>query len=165
VCSEEEYRRERFGRGTVSRRRLEALWSRFPSEASTRRRFSTSALGVASVLLLVCAAGVWLARRGQPGASQGDQTLRPLMPAGELASVPRAFRFGRSGAAASAPVRVVVFDTLQSYGWTSDPTQSDRVAFPEAERRRLSPEVVYFWTILADGRSIPAVTFRWVPDS
>lgn len=174
-CTEELAHLESFDRPDVPMREAEAAWPRFgePSERPARRagglalwhpRVQRSLLAAAAAIALLAAASVWLARR--PAADLGPlrsapEAVRLVSPEGLLSDAPREFVF--SGV--QGPVRVMVFDAARNYSWTSEPVESDRVAFPDEERRRMQTGVEYSWTVLGEGIEVPVRTFLLIrPD-
>jgi hypothetical protein len=80
--------------------------------------------------------------RGGPAGS-----VAVWSPSGELSEAPHEFLFPQE---AAGPRRVTVYDAARSYFWTSPPSSSGSIPFPESERRKLTPGVDYFWTLLGD---------------
>jgi len=164
-CSEEIARQEAFDQPEpMPAAALDAAWQRFgrarPAAAPVLRRQSrwTPALALAAALTAcVLGLGIWMVQRG-PAESDverggGQEVTVKGSPSGLLKAPPAEFIFSGPG---DEPLRVKVSDTAQSYTWTSEPTFTGRVAFPQAEQRRLRPGVEYFWTVLggaADGRT------------
>lgn len=84
-------------------------------------------------------------------------------PSGELPAAPHEFLFPQESAGAR---RVTVYDATRSYFWTSPPSRTGSIPFPESERSKLTPGVDYFWTLLGD-EGVPsegaALRFRLEP--
>jgi hypothetical protein len=156
-CSEEMARQEAFDQPEpLPAAALDAAWQRFgrvkPAAAPVLRRRSrwTPALALAAALTAcVLGLGLWIAQRGHPESDVerggGQESTVKGSPSGLLKAPPAEFIFPVPD---DKPLRVKVSDTAQSYTWTSEPTFTGRVAFPQAEQRRLRPGVEYFWTVL-----------------
>jgi hypothetical protein len=160
-CSEELVHRESFEQPEpLSPGQLEAAWSRFgPRRETPRSPFPARAFALAAASLFVAVA---LAFRFFGGAAEGPYRGQPeplelVSPEGPLSEPPREF-VTRGGV--SSAMRVGVFDGMQSYVWTSEPAQTNRVRFPEEERRKLLAGVDYYWTVFIDDEPLPAKGFR-----
>jgi hypothetical protein len=173
ACSEEILRQEAFDDPEPSARQLDEAWARFQrSEEASRpapTRLRTPLLLAATLAACVLGLTVWRLQApsalmqpapppstpveviqgpGGAGGTRGGEDLPGLWsPSGELGSAPQAFVFPPD---ATKPRRVTVYDETRSYFWTSEPTTSGRVVFPEAERSKLAPGVDYYWTLLGD---------------
>jgi len=88
------------------------------------------------------------------GAAEPSETWQP---SGLLKTAPTELLFPASPE--GEPQRVTVYDSSMKYSWTSPPTAGGRVAFPEAERKKLRPGVDYFWTVI-DEENAAAPKFR-----
>jgi len=141
-------------------RRARAAWTKFSGGPAPRR--STfglmPALAMAAVLSLAVALAVFVPRREADVLRGGEASQGAFTPSGEVSAPPLEFRFPRSGGASA---RVSVFDAERRYVWTSAPsTPGEPVAFPETERSKLRPGIVYTWVVLGDGSPLPARTFE-----
>jgi hypothetical protein len=155
VCSEEMLRQEAFDEPEpVSRGKLEEEWARFGRGIPTRRPSRTGPALALAATLAACAAGLgmWMTNRAPvpEDVTRGgeEETAGAWQPTGTLDAPPADFVFPPSN---GAPRRVMVFDGERSYSWTSPPATSGRIAFPEAERRKLRPGIEYFWTVVGNG--------------
>jgi hypothetical protein len=159
-CSEEMARQEAFDHPEpLPAAALDAAWHAWqnfgrvkPVEAPVLRRQSrwTPALALAATLTAcVLGLGIWVLQRGAQESDVerggGQETTVSWSPSGLLKAPPAEFIFPGLD---DKPRRVRVSDTAQSYLWTSKPTSTGRVAFPQAEQQRLRPGVEYFWTVL-----------------
>ena len=173
TCSQEVLLQEAFDAGqALPPAKLEREWARFTNrgEASNVLRFPTPRRWVRPALALAATAafaflGVSLMWRDSgsvvvPG--DGEEVVRGgveeliRMPEGELTEPPHEFVF----ADITAPVKVTVFDPLGTYRWTSEPTTTGKVTFPETERAKLLPGTDYYWTLIDAPSSEAAVVFR-----
>ena len=141
-------------------RRARTAWTKFSGGPQPRR--STfglmPALAMAAVLSLAVALAVFLPRREADVLRGGETSQGAFTPSGYVSAPPAEFRFPRSG---GASVRVSVFDADKRYEWTSAPSSpGGPVAFPETERAKLRPGIVYTWVVLGDGSPLPARTFE-----
>lgn len=173
-CSEEMARQESFDQPEpLPAAALDAAWQRFnrgelaAAPASVRRRTRwTPVLALAAALTAcVLGLGIWVLQRGPQGSDVerggAPETAVTWSPSGLLKAPPDAFTFPGSD---DGPRRVKVFDTAQSYQWTSEPTFSGRAAFPPAEQQRLKRGVEYFWTVMGRaGDETATRTFRIDP--
>lgn len=162
ACSEEFMRQEAFDDPEpVSPRALEEAWNRFGRNVPDRRRSRTGPAFALAATLAACAAGlgIWLNRGPVPeDVTRGSgETAGTWQPDGTLDVSPVEFVFP---APDRAPRRVTVFDGERIYVWTSPPAAGGRIAFPEAERRKLRPGVEYYWTVVGDESSEAARSFR-----
>jgi hypothetical protein len=161
ACSEELARQEAFDSPEpVSPRALEEAWSRFGRSAPARRPSRAGpALALAATLAAAAGLGIWLSRPPVPeDVTRGaGETAGAWQPGGDLDAPPAAFVFP---APDGAPRRVTVFDAGRSYSWTSPPAAGGRIAFPEAERRKLRPGVEYYWTVVGEEAGEEARSFR-----
>jgi hypothetical protein len=154
VCSEEMLRQESFDEPEpVSPRALEEAWDRFGRSAPARRPSRTGPALALAATLAACAAGLGLWMTNQAPLPEdvtrgGEEMAGAWQPTGTLAAPPADFVFPSPN---GAPRRVMVFDGERSYSWTSPPAAGGRVAFPDAERRKLRPGVEYFWTVVGNG--------------
>lgn len=148
---------ERFGRGEPMTRPMNRPVTRRPAE----RRTPFLALA-ATLTLCLLGLGFWITQR-VPHHDEVERGSEPatagLEPSGSQAAPPAELVFSDPG---GTPRRVKVFDATQSYVWTSPPATGGRVAFPEAERRRLQPGVEYFWTVLDDDGEEGATLSFWI---
>lgn len=190
-CSEELLRQEAFDRPQpLAAGKLETEWERFEREldrpaasldapragrtttaapvtrSRSRRFLRPPALALAAALAAVVGLTAWLATRPPPtledplrGGPSGEQSFTPI---GDLGAPPVEFTFPAAG---GEPQRVLVFDTGGTYRWTSEPTVAGKVAFPEAERKKLTPGADYYWTLLDGDGGTPARSFRVQPPS
>lgn len=135
-----------------------------PAGFSRHGRGARAGMAFAAALVTaVVGLGVWNhAQAPQPatgsplrGAAEPAGTWQP---SGRLDTPPLEFLFP-APADGGEPRRVKVFDASRSYSWTSPPTAGGWVAFPEAERKKLRPDVDYFWT-LVDQEDAAARSFR-----
>jgi len=179
-CSEEMARQEAFDQPEpLPAAALDAAWERFGRGEPTSRPMRPTrpmrparqpawqqpafALAAAFVLCLL-GLGIWLVERPRPAADvergSAEATIG-MAPSGVLAAAPAEFTFPAPG---DQPRRVKVFDAAQTYVWTSEPAFGGRIAFPEAEQRRLRPGVEYFWTVVGGaGEEGAAQSFRLKP--
>lgn len=114
--------------------------------AQPTRRPAVLRWAVAATLAAAVGLGAWSHTRA-PRAALSDGS-GDWQPAGLLEAPPTELLFPSSPDA--PPHRATVFDISRSYSWTSPPTAGGRIAFPEAERRKLQPGVVYFWTVAGE---------------
>jgi hypothetical protein len=169
-CSEEMARQEAFDQPErLPAAALDAAWQRFgrvrPAAAPLLRRQSrwTPALALAAALTAcVLGLGIWIVQRGHQESDVerggGQETAVSWSPSGLLKAPPAEFILPGPN---DRPRRVKVFDGAQSYEWISEPTFTGRVAFPQAEQRRLRPGVEYFWTVVGEtGEGTPAQSFE-----
>jgi len=168
VCSLELARQEAFDQPEpLPAGALDAAWERFGQgepmiRPMTRRtpKHRTPLLALAATLTL-CALGlgIWVAQRPHDVERGGEEVTAGWEPSGALNAPPAELVFSAPG---GKPRRVKVFDAAQSYVWTSPPAPGGRVAFPEAERRRLRPGVEYFWTVLDDDGEEGTTLSFWI---
>ncbi|HEV7508140.1 MAG TPA: hypothetical protein VGS07_24875 [Thermoanaerobaculia bacterium] len=157
-CSAEMARQEAFDQPErLPAAALDAAWQRFgrgepaASPVLGRRHTRwTPALALAATLTAcVLGLGIWSLQRGHQESDVvrggGQETTVSWSPSGLLKAPPAEFVFSGPN---DGPRRVRVFDTAQSYEWTSEPTFASRVAFPPEEQRRLNPGVEYLWTVV-----------------
>jgi hypothetical protein len=149
---------------------LDAAWERFGQGEPTTRDMTrrpperrTPFLALAATLTLcLLGLGFWIAER-VPRHDEvergGQEVTAGWEPSGALSAPPAELVFSDPG---GKPRRVKVFDAAQSYVWTSPPAPGGRVAFPEAERRRLRPGVEYYWTVLDDDGEEGATLSFWI---
>ncbi|MBW8874132.1 MAG: hypothetical protein JF614_04150 [Acidobacteria bacterium] len=166
-CSEEMARQEAFDQpAPMPAAALTAAWERFgrgePAAAVRRPARWTPVYALAATLVFcLLGLGIWIAEQGRRDSDveRGSaEVTAGWAPTGIVAAPPAAFTFPAPG---DGPRRVKVFDTQQTYVWTSEPAFGGRVVFPEAERRRLKPGVEYFWTVVGDaGEGGAAPSFR-----
>jgi hypothetical protein len=167
ACSEELLRQEAFdapqpmGSGSLA-----AAWKRFgqappaplapvlpisrirpisPATPITQptRRPAALRWAIAATLAAAVGLGAWSHTRAPRAALSATG-----QPAGLLDAPPTEILFPSPPDA--PPHSVTVFDISRSYSWTSPPTAGGRIAFPEAERLKLQPGVVYFWTVAGE---------------
>jgi hypothetical protein len=113
---------------------------------------------MAAAVCLAVALAAFLPRRQADVLRGGETNAGVFSPSGEISAPPTEFRFPRSGA---TDVRVSVFDAERHYVWTSPPARpGESVTFPELERAKLAPDVTYSWTVLGEGATLPAQSFR-----
>jgi hypothetical protein len=129
-------------------------------------RSGRAGLGLAAALVTAVVGmtglGLWNhAPAPQPGPLRGAaEPSGTWQPSGLLEAPPAEILF--PAPLDGEPRRVKVYDTSRSYSWTSPPAAGGRIAFPEAERKKLRPGVSYFWTVLddLDGENAAARSFR-----
>ncbi|HEX3552568.1 MAG TPA: hypothetical protein VIA62_05015 [Thermoanaerobaculia bacterium] len=157
-CSEEMARQEAFDQPEpLPAAALDRAWERFgrgePDVRRERRErrpaWQQPAFALAAALTLcLLGLGIWVAERPRQEADveRGSaEATTGMAPSGVLAAAPVEFTFPAPG---DQPRRVKVFDSAQTYVWTSAPTFGSRIVLPETERRRLKPGVEYFWTVV-----------------
>jgi hypothetical protein len=139
-------------------RRAGTAWEKFSGRTARRPgRVPMPALAIAAALVVLVGAAL-LVRRPTADVDRGGAKPALLSPAGVLGAPPDEFRFPVTG---GASVRVSVFDVDRDYVWTSPAVPAGQpVPFPDAERSKLKPGVVYTWVVLGDGRTLPARTFE-----
>jgi hypothetical protein len=132
-----------------------------PGRPAAVSRFGLAGWGLAAALATgVVGLGLWHHAPAPPQASplRGAAELPGTwQPSGLLDAPPTEILFPASPG--GEPRHVTMCDDLQTYSWTSPPAAGGRVAFPEAERKKLRPDRSYFWTVVEEENAV-AQKFR-----
>jgi hypothetical protein len=133
-----------------------------PSGRPPLFRSRRAGLGLAAALVtaMVGMTGLSLwnhASAPQPSPLRGAEPAGTWQPSGLLEAPPMEIRFPAPPDGETR--RVLMFDASRSYSWTSPATAGGRIAFPEAERKKLRPGATYFWIVLEE-ENAPARSFR-----